>query len=158
MADVPQLGERGGGWVALQLLLVVAILVLGFLGPDWPEAMGFELGVVGVAIASAGVIVVVLAARQLGSALTMYPSPSSRGRLVDRGLYRLVRHPIYAGGILFFTGISLDASPLALLGTAVLAATWGLKAAVEERFLSDRYPDYSEYCRRTPYRLVPFLY
>jgi protein-S-isoprenylcysteine O-methyltransferase Ste14 len=158
ISDVPQLGERGGGWVALQFLLIAVVLVLGFVGPDWPEAVGFELGVAGVVIASVGVIVVVLAARELGSGLTPFPSPSSRGRLVERGLYRVVRHPIYLGGILFFTGISLDASPLALAGTAVLAVLWGLKARVEEGFLSVRYPDYDEYCRRTRFRLVPFVY
>jgi protein-S-isoprenylcysteine O-methyltransferase Ste14 len=158
MADVPQLGARGGGWVALQFLLIAAILVLGFVGPDWPEGVSFELGVAGVVIASVGVIVVVLAARELGSGLTPFPSPSARGQLVDRGLYRVVRHPIYSGAILFFTGISLDASPLALAGTAILAAAWGLKAQVEERFLAEHYPDYGEYCRRTRYRLAPFVY
>jgi len=35
---------------------------------------------------------------------------------------------------------------------------WALKASVEERFLTDRYPAYSDYCSRTRYRLVPFVY
>jgi protein-S-isoprenylcysteine O-methyltransferase Ste14 len=137
---------------------MAAVLVLGFVGPDWPEAVTFELGVAGVVMASAGVVVVVLAVRALGPAVTPYPAPSVRAKLAEQGLYRFVRHPIYLGGILFFTGISLDASPLALAGTAVLTGLWALKARVEERFLTARYPGYEEYRRRTRYRLLPFVY
>ena len=32
---LPDLGRRGEGWVALQVLLLVAILGAGFLGPLW---------------------------------------------------------------------------------------------------------------------------
>jgi protein-S-isoprenylcysteine O-methyltransferase Ste14 len=158
LVDLPQLGARGGGWVAVQFLLIVAILVLGFVGPNWPEAVSFELGVAGVLLASAGVIVIVLAARALGGGLTPFPSPSSRGQLVERGLYGVVRHPLYLGGILLFTGISLDASPLALAGTAALAVLWALKAQVEERFLLERFSGYADYRSRVRYRLVPFVY
>ena len=40
----------------------------------------------------------------------------------------------------------------------MLAVVWGLKARVEEGFLSARYPAYTDYRRRTRYRLVPFVY
>jgi protein-S-isoprenylcysteine O-methyltransferase Ste14 len=120
--------------------------------------VSFELGVAGVLIASAGAVVVAVAARTLGSGLTPLPSPSTRGQLVERGLYRVVRHPIYSGGLMFFAGLSLDASPVALAGTAILTVTWALKTHVEERFLSARYPAYADYRRRTRYRLIPFVY
>ena len=37
LADVPSLGTRGGGWVALQFALMLAILVLGVVGPGWDD-------------------------------------------------------------------------------------------------------------------------
>ena len=69
-----------------------------------------------------------------------------------------MRHPVYTGGILFAAGISLALSPWALGTTAVLAVVWALKARVEERFLAERYPAYADYCRRTRYRLAPYVY
>jgi protein-S-isoprenylcysteine O-methyltransferase Ste14 len=134
------------------------IVVLGIAGPAWPSAAHWPLKVVGVVLGVPGVVVMVLAARALGSGFTPFPRPSDAGRLVDTGPYAVVRHPVYTGGILFFAGISLALSPWALVGTAALAGLWALKSHVEERFLAAHYPAYAEYCARTPYRLVPFLY
>jgi len=101
---------------------------------------------------------VVYAARSLGPSLTPYPRPNDVGSLVERGPYRVVRHPVYLGGVLFFAGFSLALSPLALVGTAALGLLWGLKASVEEGFLRARYPEYVRYCERTRFRLFPLVY
>jgi protein-S-isoprenylcysteine O-methyltransferase Ste14 len=158
LAEVPALGERGGGWVVLQFALFAAVLVLGVAGPDWPDTARWWLTAAGVALVLAGVLVIVLAARALGSGLTPFPRPADSGELVESGPYALVRHPVYSGGILFAAGLSLALSPWALAATAALAVVWALKARVEERFLRERYPAYDEYCSRTGYRLVPFVY
>lgn len=158
MAEVPSLGERGGGWVALQFALLAAILVLGVIGPGWPEEARWWLKGAGVLLVFGGVFVIVLAARALGSGLTPFPKPSEAGELVESGPYAVVRHPVYSGGILFAAGISLALSPWALAATAVLAVVWALKAHVEERFLVERYPGYAAYCERTRYCLVPYVY
>jgi protein-S-isoprenylcysteine O-methyltransferase Ste14 len=96
-------------------------------------------------------------ARPRGS-LTPFPHPISGAALVESGPYRVVRHPIYSGGTLFFIGISLALSPAALAITLVLAIVWALKAQVEESFLRTADPGYAAYCERTPARLVPFVY
>ncbi len=57
-----------------------------------------------------------------------------------------------------FAGISLALSPAALAVTVLLVVVWALKSRVEERFLRERYRPYAEYCSRTRYRLVPFVY
>jgi protein-S-isoprenylcysteine O-methyltransferase Ste14 len=158
LAEIPQLGARGGGWVALQLALMAAILVLGVAGPGWPDPARWWLKGAGVLIAIGGGVVIASAARALGSGLTPFPRPAERGELVDRGPYGVVRHPIYSGAILFLAGISLALSWWALVGTAVLVAVWALKARVEERFLEEQYPGYEQYRRRVRYRLVPFVY
>lgn len=158
MREAPRLGRRGGGWVAVQFALIAAIVAVSAAGPPWPEPVSPALGVAGTASTLAGVIVAVLSARALGTSLTPYPHPSPGARFVDHGPYRLVRHPIYFGGLLFLTGVSLVLSPLALAGTAVLGIVWALKASVEERFLRERYPEYAAYCGRTTHRLVPFVY
>jgi protein-S-isoprenylcysteine O-methyltransferase Ste14 len=109
-------------------------------------------------LALAGGILAVVAGRALGGALTPFPRPNHRARIVERGPYRVVRHPIYAAGGLFLAGVSLASSPVALALTAVLLVVWGLKARVEERFLLEALPGYGDYMERTRYRLVPHVY
>jgi protein-S-isoprenylcysteine O-methyltransferase Ste14 len=109
-------------------------------------------------LALAGGTLAVVAARALGAGLTPFPRPNHDARIVERGPYRVVRHPIYAAGGLFLAGFSLAFSPVALVLTAVLLVVWGLKARVEERFLLEALPGYEVYMERTCYRLVPHVY
>lgn len=60
-----------------------------------------------------------------------------------------MRHPIYVGGVLFVAGLSLVFSAYGLALTAVLALFWIAKARLEERHLSERFPSYAAYRRRT---------
>jgi protein-S-isoprenylcysteine O-methyltransferase Ste14 len=158
LVEVPQLGARGGGWVVIQFVLMAAILVLGVVGPGWPDGAGWWLKGAGALLVFAGALVFVAAGRALGSGLTPFPHPSSDSELVETGPYAVVRHPIYSGGILFAAGISLALSPWALAATALLAVVWALKARVEEQFLRESFPTYGDYCARVRYRLVPFVY
>ena len=156
MAEVPRLGERGGGWVVVQFVLMVAIGVAGVLGPGW--SAGPLLVAVGILVALTGAAVAVAAGRAHEGSLTPFPRPNPGAPLVERGPYRVVRHPIYSGGTLFFVGVSLALSPAALAVTGVLVFVWALKARVEEDFLRAADPGYAAYCERTRFRLVPYVY
>ena len=158
MPSVPQLGARGGGWVALQLSLIAVVFVVGVTAPGWPDGAHWWVKGIGVACVVAGAIVFVSAIRTLGAAMTQFPKPNERGALVVDGPYAVVRHPVYSGAILLIGGIALALSPWALVPTAVLAFVWALKARVEERLLTARYPGYATYCEHTRYRIVPFVY
>lgn len=158
MPDVPSLGRRGGGWVVLQFVLFAAAAAACAAGPRWPEGARAALVVAGVLASLAGAAVVVASARELGSALTPFPKPRPHGRLVETGPFRVVRHPIYAGGLVFLAGLSLVLSPLAFAPTAALAVLWALKARVEERFLREAFPGYAAYAERTRWRLVPYVH
>jgi protein-S-isoprenylcysteine O-methyltransferase Ste14 len=80
-------------------------------------------------------------------------------RVVDSGLYALVRHPMYAGALVMFIGL-----PLAL------GSWWGLVPATaivpilawrlgrEEQFLLAELAGYEDYRSRVRARLVPYLW
>lgn len=80
-------------------------------------------------------------------------------KVVSTGPYAVVRHPMYAGGLLY-----LAATPL------VLGSYWGLLASAamppfliwrlldEEQFLARELPGYREYEQRVRYHLVPFVW
>lgn len=135
-----------------------AVVAACIWGQRWPEDLRAALAVAGALSAVAGVAVVVAAGRELGSSLTPFPRPPRGGRLAVDGPYRVVRHPIYSGGLLIFGGLSLALSPVALVPTALLAVLWALKASVEERFLLAVHPEYGDYREGTRSRLVPFVY
>lgn len=158
MAEVPALGPRGEGWVALQFLLIGLVAAACVAGPRWPDSVVDVLVVAGAALVVAGGGLAFWSARALGRALTPFPRPVPRASCVDHGPYGVVRHPIYAGGALFVAGWSLVLSPLALGLTAALVVVWALKIAVEERFLRATYPEYGPYCARTRWRLMPFVF
>jgi protein-S-isoprenylcysteine O-methyltransferase Ste14 len=100
-------------------------------------------------LSALGAALVAWSVRELGSSITPFPKPLPRGKLVETGPYRLLRHPVYVGGFLFFAGLSLAFSAWALLLTAGLGAFWVAKARLEERLLLERFPEYAEYRRRT---------
>ena len=136
---------------------MAAILIAGFLPPDWPEGARNVLTAIGAVLAVAGIAFAFWAARSLGSSLTPFPKPLGTG-LVTSGPFAIVRHPIYTGGLAFFGGYALFASVPALVLTALLCLLWVGKIRVEERLLAAAYDGYAAYCLRIRRRLIPFVY
>jgi protein-S-isoprenylcysteine O-methyltransferase Ste14 len=132
---------------------MVAIVAATWLPPATPR----WLKMVGVLVAAAGVMFAVWAGRTLGSNLTPFPRPRAGGELVEHGPFRYARHPIYGGGILFFTGLALATSFAALVPTAILVLLWIEKSRDEERRLAERFPTYAEYRSRVRGRFLPGL-
>jgi protein-S-isoprenylcysteine O-methyltransferase Ste14 len=135
----------------------MALIAAAWLFARWSDSVPVLLRIAGLGIAAVGLALAVWARRTLGSAFTAFPEPRSGGTLVARGPYRLARHPMYGGGLLFFAGGSLVRSTPALVLTVALAVLWWRKTVVEERRLSARYDGYEAYRRRTPRRFLPFL-
>ena len=137
---------------------MAGIAVAWLLPSEWPDSVQRPFNVLGIVLALVGVGLGVWAHRSLGGSFTTYTTPPPGGERVEAGPYRLVRHPLYGGGILLFAGISLAFSITALVLTAALAVLWRAKSAVEERELVARFPDYTAYRASTPRRFFPFVY
>jgi protein-S-isoprenylcysteine O-methyltransferase Ste14 len=94
----------------------------------------------------------------LGSLWSGWITKKAGHHIVDTGPYALVRHPIYTGLILSAFATAIQRGTLvALLGAAVMAWGFWIKARLEERFLREELgPEtYDSYRRRVP-MLVPF--
>ena len=148
--------DRGGGWVLGQSVLMLAGVILGpgvNSGP-WAPWTGFASLVLLVAGGAVGVA----GAMALKYNRTIFPKPKQGSRLIQAGIYRWVRHPLYTSLMLLSAGWGLLwCSPLALLIGGVLALFLNAKAAREERWLREQFPDYAEYERRVR-RFVPRMY
>src|SRR5436309_12303822 len=84
---LPELGPRGEGWLVLQLLLGAAIAGSGFVGVYWPGLADSFLGILGLLIAVAGTLLVVLGLLALGRSFTPLPRPRARTRLRESGIF-----------------------------------------------------------------------
>jgi protein-S-isoprenylcysteine O-methyltransferase Ste14 len=82
--------------------------------------------------------------------------PEARG-LVTRGPYRLVRHPVYLGEFGAVAGLLLASPTVRNVGlAAAFAVAQSLRMRLEERALTEEFPEYTAYAGETP-RLVPRL-
>ncbi|MFA5710295.1 isoprenylcysteine carboxylmethyltransferase family protein [Mycolicibacterium sp.] len=79
--------------------------------------------------------------------------------LVARGLYGIVRHPMYSGATLMLVGIPLGLGSFwgllpGLLGVVALI----VRTVDEEKLLVQDLPGYPDYRARVRYRMVPYLW
>jgi protein-S-isoprenylcysteine O-methyltransferase Ste14 len=119
----------------------------------------------GAAVQGAGIIVTLLAARTLSLRELMGLDPSRQVSLGDDakpletgGLYRLVRHPIYFGWLLFVGGAPLMTSTR-LLFAVISVAYLVIAIPFEERSLVASFGSpYEAYRRQVRWRMVPGIY
>lgn len=144
------------GWLAL----VLGLGAWALLRPRQALALPPWLAWTGLGLALGGTALRAWAVTTLGRwfSLTIQVVPGQE--VVDRGPYRLLRHPSYAGGELALLGVGLAAgnwlSPPLLLIPWLVAHAYRIR--VEERALLTTLGEpYRAYMART-WRLVPFLW
>ena len=80
-------------------------------------------------------------------------------KVVDTGLYSIVRHPMYAVTILLFMVMPLVlGSWYALIPFAFYPAIIIVRLKDEEELLSKELPGYEEYKQKVKYRIIPFVW
>jgi len=86
------------------------------------------------------------------------PSPRKHNVLVRRGIYRIIRHPMYAG--LLLIGLAFLLSRFVLVSAIVyiaFATVTTMKANLEERLMVKKHPEYANYRKRVK-KFIPFVY
>ncbi|MHB8719012.1 MAG: methyltransferase family protein [Candidatus Dormibacteria bacterium] len=114
----------------------------------------------GIACMWAGLLLRLWAVLTLGRFFRLVVLVQEGHHVVDRGPYRLLRHPSYAGTMLTLLGLGLALRSWPGCAAAVLIPLIGYapRIIVEERALRESLGDaYVRYARRTR-RLVPFLW
>ncbi|MDE2306176.1 MAG: isoprenylcysteine carboxylmethyltransferase family protein [Gammaproteobacteria bacterium] len=114
----------------------------------------------GLVLMAAGIALRFSAIAALGRLHTPNVAVRSEHRLVDRGLYRLIRHPSYLGALIAFDGFGLGLGDWhsAWLFAVAMPIPYLIRIREEEAALREGLgKPYVEYCERTK-RLVPWLY
>lgn len=153
-------GSNGEWYVVVQMLLFGVLFITPFVlnTAPWPAPLnriaqiaGILLGVGGVGMAFWGVF-------SLGENITAVPKPKTSAQMVQKGAYRLVRHPIYSGIILAGFGWSLLNNSLpTLLVAIVLFLFFDIKSRKEETWLAEKYDNYATYQQQVR-KLIPYIY
>ena len=149
-------GAPASEWVG-RLLVTLQFGLLAALGwRAWASTNSPDLATASLLVASAGIALWALTVNRPGN-FNIRPTPRSGGMLVTTGPYRWIRHPMYTSVLLATAGAARKSfEPAdALLWFALLGVLLG-KAAIEERALARRFPDYQGYRVRTT-RFVPWL-
>lgn len=146
-------GSRGEWLVAIQMALVVLYL----LTPEWPDLRSADLfahlALLRWALLLSGMIVAALfgigGSLGIRRYLTPLPYPVDHSRLVDTGVYALVRHPLYSSQLFAAAGWAVYSLSLShLLVTIAAAIFFNYKASKEEAWLTERHPEYRDYAAR----------
>lgn len=111
----------------------------------------------GLVLVVAGLLLAVWARIDLGANWGMPMSERVDPELVTTGPYRYVRHPIYSGALLALIGTALASNLEWLIPVAAAAVYFVVSATVEERRMSDRFPDAYPAYRRSTKMLIPWV-
>ncbi len=80
-------------------------------------------------------------------------------KVIDTGLYGVVRHPMYGATLLLFLSMPLVlGSVYALLVFLVYPFLIAVRIKNEEKVLEEELTGYAEYKQKVKYRLIPFLW
>ena len=80
-------------------------------------------------------------------------------KVIDTGLYGVVRHPMYSATTLLFLAMPLVlASPISFAIMLLYIPLIVIRIKNEEKVLEDGLPGYKEYKTRVNYRVIPFIW
>jgi protein-S-isoprenylcysteine O-methyltransferase Ste14 len=138
--------RRPADWI----VAIVGSYAVLLLRPDGTAAAGAAF--LGTAMQIAGAIAACVCLLELGRSFGVVAA--NRG-IKSRGPYALVRHPIYAAYAVATVGYLLTAPTLWNLAVVAVALGAQLRRIAAEEAVLAVSPEYREYARRVPWRLIP---
>jgi protein-S-isoprenylcysteine O-methyltransferase Ste14 len=146
-------------WVTIYSCLVIGIL-LGVNGigliPRWLPVLSYA----GITLVILGLVIRWSAVLTLKRYFTVDVAIARDHKIVDKGLYGVIRHPAYSGALLSFLGLAIYFSNIItfLIIMAPITGAFMYRIRVEEQALRAAFGDeYAAYCVRTK-RLIPGVY
>ncbi len=154
-------GDKKSLWV-LYILITLGYLLAFSIGATkigrvyyWDTCFA-----IGVAMVVIGLIIRIQSMLALKQYFTYSVAQVADHKLIQAGLYQVIRHPGYLGQLMIFIGISIALSNwLSILAMTIpIAMGYGYRIKVEERFMLEQLGEiYSDYQKRTK-RIIPVIY
>ena len=140
----------------VMLLLITAQIFLEDVLSILDEPLA--LRIVGGMLYTLGLFIAVLGRVQLGDNWSDIEvgDVSVDNQVVSGGVYRYLRHPIYAGDLLLLLGLEFSLNSWLVGAAAAMVPPVVVRAIQEEHYLRKVLPGYEDYARRTK-RFIPFV-
>jgi protein-S-isoprenylcysteine O-methyltransferase Ste14 len=139
---------EGFAFPVLLLVLLILLLSGNFFSRD-PLVIGGQ---------TTGVALIITARISFGARKFSFTAQPADSLLILRGPYRYIRHPMYAGALLFVLATILGhlSAFTAILGFFLLILVL-FRIEIEEGLLRSHYPEYVFYSLQTK-KLIPYIY
>lgn len=134
-----------------KLLVSIQFLFFGCYILDFGWSLGLSLffKMVGLFFAIFGIIISSLAVLQLNKNLSPFPTPKENAVLLENGLYKYSRHPIYSGLLFLFFGYGIYTDSIyKLMVSFFLLLFFYFKSNYEEHLLENKFQKYTIYKQR----------
>ena len=146
-------------WTTIIICIFIGVF-LGLSGIGFISAKSYLISKVGLLFIVLGLIVRWTAILTLKKYFTVNVYILKDHRIIDKGVYKFIRHPAYAGSLLSFLGLGLAfsnwLSTLVIFIPILIAFIYRIR--VEEKALVQAFgEEYTNYSKATK-RLVPMIY
>lgn len=145
------------------LPMIIATLLIGpgdWFGHSWFRqqfvAHSNLVGIIGLSLCVVGAIIACWSRYNLGNNWSISIQKKENHQLIQNGVYSIIRHPIYTGLLLLFTGDSLIVGDnRAIIAVLIVFVSLWFKLKKEEKMLIETFGNqYTEYKTRTK-ALIP---
>lgn len=158
-----QRAQKGWDKLFMAVVMVLYLAWIALIGLDtrWDVSrMPVWLQWLGAFLVALAMYVVFLTFRENSYAAPVVKIQRERGQtVVTTGPYAIVRHPMYAGGMLMFLSMPLQlGSWLGLAAALLFVPLLSVRIVMEERMLRAELEGYADYARRVRWRLIPRIW
>ena len=146
---------------------IMPLLSIGFIGAlilpifdyrnQW-SSIPFTVEIIALVFFNIGLVIMDIAMVQNAYASKLLDINKDQ-KLIDTGLYRHVRHPLYSGAVLMILGVPIAlGSWISLIPAAIAVLALIIRIKFEEEMLIKGMDGYDEYRTRVKYKIIPKIY
>lgn len=160
-------GEGTKKWdktiLGLSFLVTISMYIIAGLDSgrfNWSPDFHWSIYVLGIILTATGQLLFLIAQKQNKYFSSTVRIQTDREHTVcETGLYKIVRHPAYLGSIIQSLGFPmLFGSLWSIIPISFLIILLIIRTALEDKTLRNELKGYAEYCNKTGYKIIPYVW